>query len=116
MTKVTMLPPLPEEKSFQMPLEGDTTNEGVFSSLNGEKAFVVGSGPFEYDEIAHHFLDARFGKHPVYRLAGDHRAKEICGRIFPSIFSVTRYVGRTPASPKGPEARVREVSRGLSEA
>ena len=32
-----MLPPLPEEKSFQMPLEGDTTNEGVFSSLNGER-------------------------------------------------------------------------------
>ena len=80
------------------------------------KAFVVGSGTFENDEIAHHFLDARFGKYPVYRLAGDHRAKEICGRIFPSIFSVTRYVGRTPASPKGPEARVREVSRGLSEA
>lgn len=37
-------------------------------------------------------------------------------KIFSRIFSVMRYVGFTPVSPKPPEERVLPVSKGLSEA
>lgn len=36
MIKEITFPPLPVEKSFQICLAGDTTNEGVLSSENGE--------------------------------------------------------------------------------
>ncbi|EXY93949.1 hypothetical protein M066_3969 [Bacteroides fragilis str. I1345] len=36
MMKCTALPPLPQLKHLQSPLEGDTLNEGVFSLWKGQ--------------------------------------------------------------------------------